>query len=548
MAHRVLGIDLGSYSVKVAELQAGFRTTVLQGLYERQLLPPLEETETTLHRGVRTLRALLDDEGLEPEVAAASTGSGLTLRVLHLPFADRKTLETVVPGEFEGLVLGDAGEMNLDLLVGHQDERGNSVLAVGARVSDLQQLVDELASVRCEPRVLGAAPVAAGALVGVAIDKQETVVVVDIGHRQTHIGVVDRGRVVFARTVRRGGEEVTRALQTTYRMSEEDADRSKHEQAFVLPAGTPPESEQHRRVDECVKGALRPLLRELKQTLSAVSSEVGCAPQKIYLTGGGARLRGLVEYLSDELKLPCGFLTIARDQALVAPVFAGEDAQLGPRLPLPAVAAALQAAIAVDQVNLRKGPIAYRTDYSYLRQKAAPLAIGFLCVLLCAGLNAYVALRSLREEGTALEERLKRETQELFGEPKLDGKAVSEELWQGLRGGAPPIPQATAFDLLEMLTKAVPTEGGKLDILELDIKSRKIFLKATAESAAQIDALSEALSKVECFDDVQKGKVSSVPAPPGSAPPPPPAGADKDKPPPPAELKQFSLTIETKCN
>ena len=87
-----------------------------------------------------------------------------------------------------------------------------------------------------------------------------------------------------------------------------------------------------------------------------------------------------------------------------------------------------------------------------------------------------------------------------------------------------------------------------LDILELDIKSRKIFLKATAESAAQIDALSEALSKVECFDDVQKGKVSSVPAPPGSAPPPPPAGADTDKPPAPAELKQFSLTIETKCN
>lgn len=566
MAHRVLGIDLGSYSVKVAELSAGFRQTLLTGVYEKTLLPPTDDSEAPLHRAVRTLRALLDEEGIEPEVAAASLGRGLTLRVMHLPFADRKTLDTVVPGEFEGVVLGDAGEMNLDVLVGHGSARGNSVLAVAARISDLQQLVDEMASVRCEPRIIGAAPVAAGALVGIAIDKNETAAVVDIGHRQTHISIVDRGRVVFARTVRRGGADVTRALQDTYRMTEDDADRSKHEQAFVLSGGEVGETEQHRRVDECVKAALRPLLRELRQTLSAVTSEVGCAVQKLYLTGGGARLRGLVPYLGEELKVPAAVLTIPRNNPLVAAVFSGDEEQLAAQLPLPALAAAMQASISVEQVNLRKGALAYRTDYSYLRQKAAPLAIGMMFVLLSAGLNAWVALRSLREEGTALEERLKRETQELFGEPKLDGKAVSEELRQGPRGGVPPIPQATALDILEMLTKAVPTDGGKLDVLELDIKSKKIFLKATAESAAQIDALSEALSKVDCFDDVQKGKVSSVPIPasaqPATPPPPKPvtppappgtpgaadADKDKDKAAPPTDYKQFSLTIETKCN
>ncbi len=551
MANRVLGIDLGSYSVKVAELQAGFRQTLLTGLYEKQLLPATEEGEALLHRAVRTLRALLDEEGLEPEIVSASQGRGLVLRVLHLPFADRKMLDTVVPGEFEGLVLGDAAEMNLDVLVGHQDERGNAVLAVAAKITDLQQFVDELASVRCEPRIIGAAPVAAGALIGLAIDKTETAAVVDIGHLQTHIGVVDRGRVAFARTVRRGGDDVTRALIETYRMSEEDADRSKHEQAFVLAPGERAESDQHRRVDECVRAALRPLVRELKQTLSAVTSEVGCSVAKIYFTGGGSRLRGLLDYLAGELGLPCEMLALARSSPLVAPVFSGDESQLASGLPLPALAAALQAAVSVEQINLRKGAIAYRTDYSYLRQKAIPLAIGMVCVLLSAGLNAYAALRSLREEGTTLEERLKRETTDLFGEAKLDGKAVSEELRSGPRGGLPPIPQATAFDLLEMLTKAVPEGGGRLDVTELDIKSKKIFLKATAESAAQIDALAESFGKVECFDDVQKGKVTSVPIPAGVTPSTPPP--DKNKPDggvtaPPADFKQFSLTIETKCN
>ena len=34
MAHKILGIDLGTYSVKVAELSAGFRQSQLTGLYD----------------------------------------------------------------------------------------------------------------------------------------------------------------------------------------------------------------------------------------------------------------------------------------------------------------------------------------------------------------------------------------------------------------------------------------------------------------------------------------------------------------------------------
>ena len=38
MAHKILGIDLGAWSVKVAELEAGFRQAQLIGLYEKRLL------------------------------------------------------------------------------------------------------------------------------------------------------------------------------------------------------------------------------------------------------------------------------------------------------------------------------------------------------------------------------------------------------------------------------------------------------------------------------------------------------------------------------
>jgi general secretion pathway protein L len=199
-----------------------------------------------------------------------------------------------------------------------------------------------------------------------------------------------------------------------------------------------------------------------------------------------------------------------------------------------AVGLALAAAAPVPQVNLRRGELAYRSDYTYLRGKAGYLAVAVVAILMCAGINAVASLRTLRKEADGLEFRLKGVTLELFGQQKLNGKAVSEELRQG-PGGLPPVPTTTAYDVLDEISRHLPPpDKAKIDILELEIKPKKVYLKGTAESAQQVDDLSAELAKIECFDDVQKGKLSSVTAPGG--------GSDSK-----AELKQFTLNIVTTC-
>jgi general secretion pathway protein L len=195
---------------------------------------------------------------------------------------------------------------------------------------------------------------------------------------------------------------------------------------------------------------------------------------------------------------------------------------------------ALAAAAPAPQVNLRKADLAYRSDYSYLRGKAGHLAAAILAILAFSAVNAVASLRALRKEAEGLETKLKRETLELFGSAKTNGSQVSEELHQGPGGGAPPAPTTTAFDLLEEISKHLPPpDKAKVDVLELEIKPKKTFIKATAESAQQVDDLAVELGKIECFDEVQKGKLSSVSVP----------GSGTDK----VELKQFTLTILTSC-
>jgi hypothetical protein len=101
------------------------------------------------------------------------------------------------------------------------------------------------------------------------------------------------------------------------------------------------------------------------------------------------------------------------------------------------------------------------------------------------------------------------------------------------------VPNLTAYDVVDEISKHVPpADKGKLDILELDIKPKKTYIKATAETRAQIDELAGALEKIECFEKVETGKVSSVTAPPSGEN----AAGDKAR-----EWKQFTLDITTTC-
>jgi general secretion pathway protein L len=349
--------------------------------------------------------------------------------------------------------------------------------------------------------------------------------------------------VLFARSIPRGGEELTVAIGDAFKMSPRDAEEAKHQQAFVARPGSAMPSPAHQRVDAVVREALRPLMRELKQTLAAFRAAGESGPDRVLCTGGAARLNGFVDHVAAELDIATARLELVADDPFLDEEMAERarraDARASVELPAQALGLALAAAAPVPQVNLRKGELAYRTDYSYLRGKQGYLVAAVLAILAFAAINAAASLRGLRKESEALEARLRKQTIELFGEPRLDGKAVSEELRNGPKGGAPPVPTMTAYDLLDEISHHVPgADKAKLDILELDIKPKKTYLKGTVETGAQFDELADELAKIECFEHVEKGKLSTVTAPPSGD------NAAGDKP---RELKQFTLNITTTC-
>src|SRR5262249_43608396 len=279
-----------------------------------------------------------------------------------------------------------------------------------------------------------------------------------------NVAVLRAGRVIFARTIARGGRHVTQAIMRAWNMSWEDAERAKHSDGFIASSREPSQSDAWQRISDVLRVELAPLVRELRQTLAACRAQTGAVVTRAILAGGGGRLRGLGGFLADELELPVGHVTPDDALRLVGPNLANRGVAVDTALL--ALGTALEGATGRPAFDLRQGPLAYKHDFTFLRAKAGVLTgCALLLIALFAG-TAYASLYKLRAEQALLDRRLAAETTEVFGAP-----VGADELETRLqpKKEESPLPKMTAFDVLVEMSKHLPARTeGKLDVLELE--------------------------------------------------------------------------------
>jgi len=354
-------------------------------------------------------------------------------------------------------------------------------------------------------------------------------VVLDIGHLRTNICVLHEGEAVFARTIVRGGAALTNAVMRAFDCDEITAEEIKIERGFLASAVTPAQSPDAARLDPILKEAMAPLLRDIRQTLASVRARVRVPVSQVLLTGGTARLAGLPGYLEEALDLPV-LVWAGTDERSHGPHISVEEDLTSPGVE--ETRFALASAVAWSGVrpgkpiDLRKGPFVYKANFSILRQKALHLGLLAAAVVVAITIDTTMALGRLRKEGEQLNEQLRTQTQQLFGQPMLSGPQVTRLLKRSFKDEMAPIPKATAYDLLGEVSRRVPSNKDvKLDIFELDIRPNKVYIRGTVDSAAAVDELQSKLGEIKCFEEITKGSITEVSG-----------GA-----------KSFTLTIATNC-
>jgi general secretion pathway protein L len=497
MMKSILGLDVGSHSIKAAELQQNFR-----GFEVAQLrLQPRDDAEIRLSE---TLSRFFEEHEFPGErVVCAIQGDRISSRRHEFPFRDRKKLAAAVPFELEGDIPFELEDVVIDWDLVGGSGRQSSVAVAMTRRQEVGDLLHMYREAGLEPRILEPEGMVLGNLSGL-FDLEGTRVLADLGHRKSTLCLLIDGRSIAATTVSIGGLGITRAIAEDRRCSLEEAEQLKCSEGILGGAagsGSPTATK-----------ILERLAREILRFVE--SQEVYLPPEQdieLTLLGGTSKLAGIENFLAQRIGLPVETLQPPSDPR-TAEMLSGAD----PVLFAQALALAIRgSAEATTRMNFRQDELAYKTD---LRQIFIRDLRPTVILVACALGSAFVSLITTYSLETSRARALEKETRRLYQEAFPGGSAsnpvpaLSAALRQdkeradflGIYGT-----NLSALDLLAELSRRIPDDlNVRFD--EININRRIVKVKVTGETYEAADRLKNLLAQAAPFTYAEVDKVKSA--------------------------------------
>lgn len=488
MSEIVFAVEVTSRAVCVALGTQGLRGAKIERLVVRDLpLPPppaaatvTADADAELQARARpVLSSLIAELGLRGHAGAfVVPDRDVFTRLLTFPFAPlrRAEMSAAVGGELEGLLPLELDELvfSFDVLPrgsAAADEEGARVLAQAIPLRDARGWL-EFAEACGFTAITLLSPL--GALAEVAAGRPKpaaTVVLIDLEGDRTDVAVLAGNKLMFARSLGRGADDIVRWQQ---------AGAGGAAQAAFDEAG------------------LALWLRDVQQSLQASHDKLGLVPTMAIFSGQAAGAVGQVA--GAQLGLPVGGLAELLDTTL-SPAGTADHVTV--------VAAALSRGRDKPTFDLRQGALAIAGDMSFVRAKASVLAASAAAILLFAAAAGWAAYYKENQAYATLSARLKRESLELFGSAK-DAKTVLDEAGGSLTAVVSPVPKMTAYDIFVEINDKLPGKDKvTLDVTSLEISADKISLRGSAKTSDEIDLIDSALKSISCFSEASRGQTQT---------------------------------------
>jgi type IV pilus assembly protein PilM len=310
-----VGLDLGHHSLKAVQLEkspGGWRVARVASMPT----PP-----DAIKDGVVTdslsltaaIRALLKENHINATSAhIAVSGGSVVVRQVRMPRMAEATLRKSIKFEASRYVPSSVEESYVEFeIVGPADDNQMDVLMVAAPREIVESRVQacEAAGLQVE-----SVDVEAFAIFRSLIEADElhdwsekTLAIVNIGSSMTNMSVVTGGVFAMTRSIPNGGHTLTDALKSYFKLSYEDAESGKGQLDLrdLLDEAKPKENPPLRVLQQ----HLDDLVREVRRSLNYYQSQQTEGSQNkqqvdlVMLTGGGAKMLGMAEYIIHKLSI-----------------------------------------------------------------------------------------------------------------------------------------------------------------------------------------------------------------------------------------------------
>jgi general secretion pathway protein L len=508
---RILGLDIGSYSLKLVEIDSSSGRVV-------QYLEHVFNPDPGRDRHIEVvdfMRSQLGGTLAGAQIVVGLRQNEVTHRRVRFPFRERFKIEKSLAFELEDDMPFSSDNAVFEFKVIGYDGPTADILALAAPKATIASTLAGLRDMGVEPHVLSMEGAALNNLLESwsdlppSLDKAveptadapvaEAQAILYLGHSHAVLAVRSDGRWIDLKTFDGGGLEIARSVATAYSLPLAEAIKQVNAKAFVLlsPQGA---TKDQVAFSDVFKKALDPLVQNIRLALLDVQSQWGVQINSMHLLGGLTGIRNLHPWLAQNLSLTVYAETpqpIGIDTTLVA--FDWQRGSLALGLAMEGLRKARNPAVTFLRGEYRREN---KTLKNFLRNHGKTLrysAAIYAIVLGFAVARDLVSTHILTRADSALTEQgrqMKLRSSRLRADAakRIAAHRESErqrEFIQSLSG------VVSALDVLKDLSvKAPARDGFKLDLQSLAIDGRQVQVTGSLPADQRLARWTSALQGI----------------------------------------------------
>lgn len=319
-----IGVDVGTDSIKVAEVHFVGGVPEVTSLRSTPAPEGVWTDQPDEERLVASLQELQNTQ--LNEVITCIGGEKMISRIMRLPQMSDKELDAAIRFEVEKFVPTPLDQLIVRYVrlgeVADGRELIMNVLLLAVPAATVYQYYGIFSRAGLTVTAVDAQVFALWRLFGREVEG--TVAIADIGRSTSYLAIVRNGVIRFARLLPVGGNILTKSVMDAFGIEFAEAEQMK-EEAGVMPVnsgGTPSEGWERfaaletavavtndrnpgsMQLEYVLRDGLAEITRELQRSLEFFVTQENVRVEKLLLSGGTSKLKGLTAYLSSALQIP----------------------------------------------------------------------------------------------------------------------------------------------------------------------------------------------------------------------------------------------------
>lgn len=301
----VIGLDIGSSSIKLVELSEGKTGYRLQSLGISPL-PPEAIVDGALMDSVTVIDAIKEliksAKTRTKDVVTSVSGHSVIVKKVTLPFMSKEELEESIKWEAERYIPFDINDVNLDFqILGTASENPEvmDVLLVAAKKDIINDYVSVIIEAGLNPVIIDVDAFALENMFAINYEMgmDETIAMADVGASITNINILKNNTSAFTRDIFKGGNYITEEIQRQLHIDYEEAEKIK--------IGSKLEATSQPMIQDILQAASETLALEIANSLEFFQSTTTYEKvSKIYLSGGGSKIKDFDTILQQQTGIP----------------------------------------------------------------------------------------------------------------------------------------------------------------------------------------------------------------------------------------------------